>query len=154
MQLVKSEIIILGVKVVKEWRSEMFVKVGKLKSLSFLPISVKNYFCNIKKRFLFSSFARILLQRPKHTPTATTACVGCCNDHLESPLFLSEPSGWHSGPCIRSTPFKVQRDLLWENCKTEKVIMAQMSSLASTPKEFEVLQNQLSQCGLSWKHMR
>lgn len=78
--------------------------------MSFLPIYVTNSFCNVRKGSLpHHSFTRILLQRLKHPPTGTTACVDYFYNHLESPLCLSEASGWHSGPLIRPTHFKVQQ---------------------------------------------
>lgn len=129
----------------------MFVKVGgKLQSLPFLPTSVKRILVIIVEDGLLI----ITLYQNLSLGAWTSSHRHHSLHHCESPCCPSEPSGWHSGPCIRSTAFKVQKNLLWENCKTEKVVWAWTSSLAFSPKKQEMLHNPLSQHGFSSKYMR
>lgn len=102
MKLVKSEDIIFGVKCL--W------KFGNQKSLSFLPLYVINSSCNVWKGSLpHHSLPESYSRGSNALPLAPLLVWNYFYNHLESPLCLSEASGWHSGPLIRPTHFKVQQ---------------------------------------------
>lgn len=132
----------------------MFVKVRKLKSLSFLPVSVKNSFCNVRKsspshHSLPGSYSRgpntlplpplLVWAVGTTTQKAHFAFLNLLDGTLDlvSDLFPSK----YRGTCFGKTA-RLKR---WYGHKCP---------LACTLGGFEVLQNQLSEHRFSWKHMR